>query len=117
MAVMSTTLTEYADNGNSRTYELSGHTTAKVQLVLHRRRVPTGNQVVVEDDLTVLFGTEDSNGDILPQKVGFTVQLRRPLAGIAADVTAALAVFRDIVAGDEFGAMVARSAHPDNGIS
>jgi hypothetical protein len=33
----------------------------------------------------------------------FQAVIRRPKDGIAADVTAALAIFRDIIAGDEFG--------------
>jgi hypothetical protein len=102
MAVMSTALTEFADNGNSRTYTYTGHTAAEPRLVLQKRRVPEGNQTVVEDTVSVLSATEDANGDILPQKVLFSATIKRPLSGIAGDVTAALAVFRDIIAGDEF---------------
>lgn len=102
MAAMSTALTEFSDNGNSRTYTYTGHTAAKPQLVLQKRRVPSGNQKVLEDTVTVLDATEDDDGFVLAQKVSFSVVVRRPIDGQAADVTAALAVFRDIVAGDEF---------------
>lgn len=102
MAAMSTALTEFADNGNSRTYTLSGHTALSPQLVLQKRKVPSGNQTVVEDTITVLSATEDSDGAILPQRVTFTATIRRPVNGQSADVTAMLAIFRDIIAGDEF---------------
>lgn len=102
MAAMTTALTEFADNGNSRTYTYTGHTALDPKLLLQRRRVPSGNQTIAEDTVTVLSGTEDSNGAMLPSRVMFTATVRRPIDGIAADVTAALAIFRDVVAGDEF---------------
>lgn len=103
MAAMTTALTEFADNGNSRTYTFGGHTASEPELVLQKRRVPAGNSQVAEDTITVLEATKDSEGAVLPQKVSFSVTIRRPINGLAADVTSALATFRDIVAGDEFG--------------
>lgn len=102
MAAMSTALTEFADNGNSRTYTQAAHTVLAPLLVLQKRVVPTGNQVIAEDTITVLSHTEDADGVTLPQRVTFSVTVRRPITGDAADVTAMLAVFRDVVAGDEF---------------
>ena len=102
MAAMTTALTEFSDNGNSRTYTYTGHTASEPRLVLQKRRVPSGDQSIVEDTITVLSSTEDAAGDLLNQKVNFTVTVRRPISGIAADVTAALAIFRDVIAGDEF---------------
>jgi hypothetical protein len=107
MAAMSTALTEFADNGNARTFTLETHTAIAPNLVLQKRKVPSGNQTVVEDTFTVLLATEDSNGDALPSRVAFTVTVRRPVDGISADVDAALAILRDIVAGDEFANVVA----------
>lgn len=106
MAAMSTALTEFSDKENSRTFFYTGHTVMKPKLVLQRRKVPTGKEVIAEDVITVLNGTEDAAGDYLEPRVTFSATLRRPKDGIASDVTAALAVFRDIVAGDEFTAMV-----------
>lgn len=102
MAVMTTALTEFADNGNSRTYTYTGHTSAEPKLVLQRRRVPSGSQTILEDTVQVLSSTEDSAGASLASRVSFQVTVRHPINGIAADVTAALAIFRDVVAGDEF---------------
>jgi hypothetical protein len=103
MAAMSTALTEFRDNGDSRQYTYSGHTAGDPRMVLQRRRVAQGNQVIAEDQVTVLSGTENADSEPLPERVTFAVTVRRPITGDAADVTAALAVFRDVVAGDEFG--------------
>lgn len=102
MAGMLTALTEFSDNGNSRTYILDTHTALKPQLVLQKRKVPSGNQTVIEDTITVLSATEDAEGAVLPSRVSFSATVRRPLNGDSADVTSMLAIFRDIIAGDEF---------------
>lgn len=103
MAAMTTALTEFADNGNSRTYTQAAHTVLAPKLVLQKRRVPTGNQTIAEDTITVLSSTTDTDGAVIPQRVTFTATIRRPIDGDADDVTAMLAVFRDVIAGDEFG--------------
>jgi hypothetical protein len=102
MAAMTTALTEFSDNGNSRTYTYTGHTAGEPRLVIQKRRVPTGQQSVIEDTVTVYSSTEDATAELLASKVSFSVVVRRPIDGIAGDVTAALAIIRDIVAGDEF---------------
>jgi len=106
MAAMSTALTEFSDNGNTRTYTYTGHTAQKPKLVIQRRRVPSGSQVVLEDAFRVIEATEDANGDVLAEKVSFEAVVRRPINGTGTEVTSALAIFRDIVAGDEFGVTV-----------
>lgn len=102
MAAMTTALTEFADNGNSRTYTYTGHTAAEPRLVIQRRKVATGSTSVLEDVVQVISSTEDSAGDLLSSKILFEAKLRHPVNGITADVTAALAIFRDIIAGDEY---------------
>ena len=102
MAAMTTALTEFADNGNSRTYTYTGHTAVEPRLVLQKRKTAAGGAVMLEDRITVLSSTEDSAGELLTNNVTFEVIVRRPKDGIAGDVTAGLAVFRDVIAGDEF---------------
>lgn len=102
MAAMTTVLTEFSDSGNSRTYTTANHTTAKPCLVIQKRKVPSGSQTVQEVSFSVVHATEDTNGAILPSKVVFEAIHRSPIDGDAADVTAAKAIFLDIVAGDEF---------------
>jgi len=106
MAAMSTVLTEFSTIGNSHTSTLSGHTAVKPKIVIQKRRVPENGQVMSEYSCKVIYATADANDVILSNKVSFEAVVRYPQAGDAADVTAALAVFRDIIAGNEFGASV-----------
>lgn len=103
MAAMTTVLTEFSNNGNSRTCTYSGHTAIEPRLVIEKRRVPEGNQTIVEYSAKVISSTEDADGAVLQNKVSFECVVRYPVLGLSADVAAALAVFRDIIAGDEFG--------------
>lgn len=103
MAAMTTALTEFSQTGNARTCTISGHSAVKPKLVIERRRVPEGNQTTIEYAFKVVEATEDVDGAVLNQKVSFEALVRHPIQGTASDVTAALAVFRDIIAGDEFG--------------
>lgn len=103
MAAMTTVLTEFSNNGNSRTSTLSGHTAVKPKVLIEKRRVPEGNQKMVEYSFKIVEATTDTNDLVLSNKVSLEVIGRYPLDGDPADVTSALAVLRDVVAGDEFG--------------
>lgn len=105
MAAMTTALTEFSDKENERTYIYTGHTVQKPKMVLQRRKVPVGNQIIAEDTVTVLSGCEDADGVVLGSRVLFTMTCRRPSTAIAADVSAALVVARDIFASDEWTAV------------
>ncbi len=102
MAAMLTALTEFSDKENSRTYTSTGHTVSKPKLVVQKRRVPSGNQSVQETTISVIHGTEDSAGAILPQKVSMKVVVTYPISGLASEVTNVQTILRDIIAGDEF---------------
>lgn len=101
MAAMTTVLTEFANNGNSRTSTLSGHTAAKPRLVIEKRRVPEGSQTVPEYSCKVIYTTVDAEGFTLSSKIAFELIVRYPILGQSTDVNAALTIFRDIIAGDE----------------
>jgi hypothetical protein len=75
-------------------------------MVIQTRKVPNSVNGVAETSIKVVHGTENADSEPIDQKVSFEVVVRSPLAGQASDVTAALAIFRDIVAGDEFGLTV-----------
>lgn len=104
MGALATALTEFADNGDSRTYTTAGHTSAKPKLVIQKRKVPTGNQTVAEFSGAVIHGTEDADGLVLPKKTSLTVSGSYDINGDAADLAAALVILRDLVASDEFEA-------------
>lgn len=103
MAVMSTALTEFSNNGNSRTSTTSGHTASEPKLVIEKRKLPSSASGVAEYSFKVIHATTDADGLVLDQKVAFEGICRYPLLGQATDIAAALAVFRDVIAGDEFG--------------
>lgn len=102
MAAMTVALTEFSNNANSRTSTTSGHTAVKPKVVIEKRKVPEGNQVMAEYDFKVVHATTDSAGTILKEKVSFQGTCRYPLGGQTADRDAALVVFRAIIAGDEY---------------
>lgn len=106
MAGLTTALTEFSTTGDSRTYTVPGHTAAKPRIVTQKRKVPAGAQSVAENTITVIRGTADSTGAVLPARVSLGVVSRFPVNGTEADMTAALVVFRDLVNSDEFTATV-----------
>lgn len=106
MAAMTITLTEFSDKENSRTYTLTSHTAVKPALVIQKRRVPSGNATMARDTISIIRGTVDADGAALPQKSSMSVSVDRPIDGADADVTSNLADLRDIVASDEFAAVV-----------
>lgn len=106
MTAMSTALTEFSDSPNARTYTLPAHTVQAPRLVNQKRTVPSTPSGVAEDSVRVVYGTTDSEDAPLAAKVSFEAVVRRPVNGDAADVAAALAIYREIVASDEFAATV-----------
>jgi hypothetical protein len=111
MAAMSTALTEFSDNGNSRTYTTSGHTVTSPKLVIQRRRVPVGSQVVSETEVSVIHGTTDSDDAPIAERVTMSVKVRFPVTGKTADRDAVLVILRDIIAGDEWTNTVSTSEY------
>jgi len=107
MAAQTTALTEYADFGNSRTYVTSGSTVSKPKQVVQSRKVPTGNSKISEVVMRVSHATTDADGLVIPERVAMTATCRFPINGQTTDRDNVLVIFRDIVAGDEFGASVA----------
>lgn len=107
MAAMTTALTEFSNNGNSRTYiQTATHTALKPKLVIQKRKIPQGSQVLLEDTINVVHATTDAAGVVIPRRASIMITVRRPTDGTAADMTACLAIARDIVASDNFTSMV-----------
>ena len=71
MAAMTTALTEFSDNGNSRTYTYTGHTATEPRLVIQSRKIAAGSNSGLEDTVTIVFSTEDNAGEILSNKLLF----------------------------------------------
>ena len=111
MASFATTITEFSDKENNRTYMVSGHTVQAPKLVIQKRKVPSTSIGVSESRLMVVYGTEDAEANPLASKVVLEAGVRYPANGQTSDVTAALAVFRDFVASDEFTTLVNSQAY------
>jgi len=111
VASFTTTITEFSDKENNRTYMVDGHTVQAPRLVIQKRKVPTTPSGAAESHLMVVYGTEDADGMPSATKVVFDASVRYPADGQSSDITAALAVFRDFVASDEFTAMVNSQAY------
>lgn len=110
MAAMTTILTELTDKGDTVIYSLAAHTDLKPALVIQRNKPAVGSQIVTENSFQVSMATVDAAGLALPAKFTIEAKVRGPITGAAADRDAALSVFRDIVASDEFTALVTKSA-------
>jgi hypothetical protein len=106
MASFTTTISEFSDKENHRTYAITGHTVQTPRLVIQKRKVPSSSSANAETELMVVFGTSDAEGVPLSAKVAFSANVRYPANGDSADVSAALAVFRDFVASDQFTVLV-----------
>lgn len=108
MAAMSTTLTHFSTNGDSRIWTTSGHTAARPRKVIQKRRVPSQLNQSVISELRVQRTTIDPDDKALASQVEYMVTVKYPqnIKSGETDVTDALATFRDIVASDEFGTMV-----------
>lgn len=102
MAARTTVLTGFSENGNSRTSTFPGHTASVPKLVIEKRKVPADNQIMAEYSFKVVNATSDGITPVIPQKVSLESVVRYPITGDSADTAEALAVFRDMVASDEF---------------
>lgn len=103
MAGMTTVLTPF-DTGkpNGRTYTLDTHTVAKPRLCVQKRRVPAGNQKVAEDSVFIMSGSEDADGNPIPERSSVEIVVRRSIEADTADLSVVLAAAIDIIASDEF---------------
>jgi hypothetical protein len=106
MASFTTVIEEFSDENNRRTFAIDGHTVQQPMLLIQKRKVPSTLTSNAESELMVVYGTADAASEPLTSKVVMTANVRYPANGTAADTTAALAIFRDFVASDEFTAMV-----------
>lgn len=102
MTAMTTVLTEFSSERNSRTSTLTGHTAVKPKLVIEKRDVPEGNKIMCVQSFKVIFATEDVNGVVLSEKIAIEGSARYPKTGSVADVEAALVFAADIFIGDEW---------------
>lgn len=108
MASLSATLTEFSEQANSKTYTTSGHTASKPKLVIEKRTVPVGNQVMADFSVSIIQAVNGADSVVHPQKVSYELKVRYPIDADPTDLSsvqdAALVLLKDFAASDEFGA-------------
>lgn len=106
MADMVTALTGYSNVGTTITYETAGHSLSDAKLVVQKRGQQGSGQTLFKGEVAVVAGAEDSAGDQMPNNLRLTAASSIPVGVIAADIDAAIVIFRDYVASDDFPAAV-----------
>jgi hypothetical protein len=98
---------EFNDSLNNRQWTLAGHLADKPQLVIQKRSEsgPVGSKKL-NSELKVVFGAEDSAGELLDSNISITISARVPSGAIAADVDAAIDEAQLLVASTMFDDMV-----------
>lgn len=106
MSQLTTPISEYSDNGNTRTYAVQGHLAAKPFLVIQKRSAPGGVNASTEMSFRVIKATTNAIGDIIPNKASVEVVVRCPNQGKPDDLQTAFTLAKEIIASDEFRASV-----------
>lgn len=106
MTAMVTTLTEFADTGDTRTFTAPGHSVLQSYTVVQKRKVAGTSQEAATDSIRVVRGAFSASGDALAVKTSFEVVIRRSPIVNATDLAAVKALFREIVASSEFDSVV-----------
>lgn len=105
MAAMSTALTQRSDAADTREWQLPTHTLAVPFLVRQRRTTAKTLTGRATDGLSFLRGGADTAGVALASPLTATINLIRQANVSSTDSAAALAIFREVVASDNFAAM------------
>lgn len=106
MANMTTVLSRVSTSGTSLTYLAPASTVLKPSLVLQRSKMPNGNNPMAEATVSVVQATVDAEGLPVRQKILMSATVKYPNTGASADIDAALVLFREAVASDNFTAVV-----------
>lgn len=104
MADMTTTLTEYAMSGDSKSFTVAGHTAQLPRLVIQKRRLPASPKGNAQMTTSFIRGAVGADSIPLAGKVAVDVISRFPLEMInmSSEVDAVIALVRDYVASDDF---------------
>lgn len=106
MTAMSTALIPFSPSANGRTSTLPGHTAVAPRLFIQKRKVPTSVGSNSTVSARVVYATVDSHGEPIGNRVQIGCDAAIPVAGRGADTDAAIVIFRDFVASDEFVTLV-----------
>lgn len=105
MANMTTSLTQRSDAENQREWAAPTHTLASPFTIRQRRTVAKQVTQRATDSISVLRGGLDTSGLALQTPLTAMVTLTRQANMASTDSAAALALFREIIASDNFTAL------------
>lgn len=106
MADMTAALSFYSNVGTTITYTSAGHDLSDAKFMVQKRGQQGSGQTLYKGEVAVVQGAEDSAGDQLPNNLRLTAASSIPIGTIVADIDAAIVLFRDYVASDDFPAAV-----------
>jgi hypothetical protein len=102
MTTIVTPLKAFSTTGNVTTYAAPQHTIAEPRLVIQKRAVPSTAAGVAQTSVKVVYGTSDASDMPIAQRISFEAIGRLPVMANDTDVDNAIALYREIVASDEF---------------
>lgn len=112
MPVMATPLTVTGINGTTITYALAAHTASKPAIALCTRKEGSGSAGNLESSFQVVHGTLDAAGALVQSRAVVELRVKYPKNGDFAQVTSGLTIAKDVLASDEFLALVQKHIPP-----
>lgn len=111
MTLLVTEIVEASDSENRRTFHVDGHTVASPRLLIQKRKEAPSVTGVASDELQIVYGTADSNGEPLSSKLNISVRVARPANARSTEVDLGVALLRDLVQSTEFDNLVSSQAY------
>lgn len=107
-AIGTLTLTGFSDKENCRKWVLADHSVAEPRVIIQKRREANGSDPLSmqHSELSVVYGTSDSAGDPMAQKINLSLTARHPVGATLADLQAAVDSFQILVASTNFDDLV-----------
>lgn len=111
MSAMSTTLSQRSDAANAREWTAPTHTLSVPFIIKQKRTAPPGSTGRATDLVTVIRGGNDVGGLPVVMPVQIRIEVTRQANMASADVAAAIALAREIVASTNFDALVSGQSY------
>lgn len=106
MAALALALIEFSEEKNKRTYTLASHTATKPALLIQSKKVPQNGSALLGTDFKIVRASVDALGVPTSSKISLSFNGTYPVNCVIADIDAAIADFRAVVASDEFVTLV-----------
>lgn len=111
MANMTTSLVQRSDAADAREWQAPTHTLTVPFMVRQKRTSPKTLTGRASDSLSVLRGGVDNTGVALSTPLTLQLNVSRQANMAAADIAAAVALFREVVASANFDALISGQSY------